>query len=273
MEAESFNPEEFFAEYWRKKPLLIRGGVNSFLGRLWSREEFDAALIKARMAGAPIKERVGEVTFIEGVSRYDSYLGERTSYFARLFGVPSVWFDTIVTHSVSGIGEHFDHSDNFVLNMEGVKRWTVAPPDSIGECQIARRMMNVPGSGAQDLPSEGCLHFTLGPGDILYLPLFWIHSGVSEGASLSVSLVAPALSLYSIVASPIIRLMKKRLMGCDPIPALHSYLSTEARAEEIAEISKRTRCLLSGLNTDSFIQELEAIQRDVVFQERVIEEV
>ena len=271
MEVESFNPAQFFAEYWRKKPLMIKGGVNSFLGKLWTREEFDAALIKAREAGAPIKERAGEVTFIEGVSRYDQYLGERTSYFARLFGVPSVWFDTIATHSVSGIGEHFDHSDNFVLNIEGVKRWTVAPPDSIGELSIAKRMMNVAGSGAQDLPKEGCLHFTLGPGDILYLPLFWIHSGVSEGSSLSVSLVAPAISLYSIVASPIIRLMKSRLMGADPIPALHSYLSTEERAQGLADITERTRRLLTELKADTFLRDLEAIQREVVLQEAVTE--
>jgi len=259
-----FCPEEFFADYWRKKPLFIKGGAEAFLGLQWKVEDFDDALEKAVSSNAPIKQREGEVTFVENISKYNPKLESRISYFSQLFGLPTVWFDSIRTYSDSGIGEHFDHSDNFVINMQGTKQWKLASPSYLAKTDIAKRMMNIPGIGAQELPEDEYLHFTLESGDLLYLPLFWLHSGVSEGPSLSLSLVCPAISLYSLVAPLLTRIMRNKMMGYEPIPTLHSYLTGQQKIEEFDSILNSAKKLVQSACSNEITEDLENMLTEMI---------
>jgi len=249
-EEATFVPERFFAEYWRRKPMFIRGGAENFLGRRFTVADFEAAGAAATAAGADIQERAGEVTFIEDVSAHVPDLQERAVRFGRDFAVPKAWFDAIRTYSASGIGAHFDHSDNFVLQQNGVKQWTLASPKHLSRADIAKRMLNVAGVGGHDIPDGQGVEFVLEPGDLLYLPLFWLHHGVSNAASLSISLVCPAVSLYSAVLPFVGQAVRSRALGHQPIRTLHAYLSTQERAAAMAEIRQATVELLGRISDE-----------------------
>ncbi|MBC6446016.1 JmjC domain-containing protein [Actinokineospora xionganensis] len=258
----AFDPVRFFSEYWRRKPMFIRGGAESFLGRRFTGADFDAAYAAATAAGADIRERAGEVTFIENVSAHVPDLLERAGTFGADFAAPKTWFDAIRTYSPSGIGAHFDHSDNFVLQQEGVKHWTLAAPEHLDQADIAKRMLNVPGVGGHEIPDGQGVLFTLEPGDLLYLPLFWLHHGVSDAASLSLSLVCPAVSLYAAVMPFVGQVVRSRALGHQPISALHAYLSDEERASAVSEIRRATVELLRRISDAEVADLVCSLQRE-----------
>ncbi|MFY1597065.1 JmjC domain-containing protein [Micromonospora sp. WMMD737] len=256
----TYEPERFFAEYWRRKPLFVRGGAEGFLGRRWTDEDFDNAHRIAAAKGASIKEQAGEVTFIENVSACDPDLTRRAAGFSKQFASPRAWFDSVRTYSSSGIGAHFDHSDNFVLQQGGVKEWTLASPTNIEQQVIARRMLNLPDVGGHELPEGEGVRFVVEPGDLLYIPLFWLHHGISEAASLSLSLVCPAVSLYSAVVPFLSHAIKEREIGHEPITALHAYLSPDERTAAVAEIRQATADLLTRISDDDMVGLVQSLQ-------------
>lgn len=258
-----FDADVFFASYWRQRPLFVRGGAAQLMdGMRWSDEDFDTAKAAAVARGHEIREREGEVAFIEGVSAFNAELAEFAARFSATFGAPKAWFDTIRTYAASGIGAHFDHSDNFVLQQNGVKDWYLASPTNIEQGDIARRMMNLPGVGSHQLPEGERLHFVVEPGDLLYIPLFWLHSGVSRAESLSLSLVCPAVSLYTAVAPFVAQAMKTNALGYQPIPAFHAGLSDAEREAAAAKLRTATQVMLSRLSRQDFVDAIVALQEE-----------
>lgn len=262
-EHDHFDMDLFFASHWRRVPVLVRGGATEFLGRTWGSADFQAAYAKAQAAGHSIMERVGEVTFVERVSMFDEDLAARAARLSRAFGSPQPWFDGIRTYRTSGIGAHFDHSDNFVLQQEGVKEWSLASPRHLDRGDIARRMMGEP-VGAHSLPETDRLTFVLEPGDMLYLPLFWLHTGVSRGPSLSVSFVCPAISLYSAVVPLLTQVMKNRAVGNQPVPAFHAGLSGDERRAATEALRKATRTLLDRVAGDELADAVHDLQSQML---------
>jgi 50S ribosomal protein L16 3-hydroxylase len=252
---DSFDQEEFFGEFWRRKPVLVKGGARTLLGLTWNLDDFEAALEAARMAGAPMKDAPGEVTFLEAASSYDEALARLAPDMARTFGSPGAWFDAIRTHRRSGIGPHFDHSDNFVLQQQGRKEWSLASPDNIAPELLARRMLNDPSVGSHELPPDR-LHFVVEAGDLLYIPLMWLHDGVSHAGSLSISLVCPAVSLYGAVMPFLTRTVKARGLGATVIPALHSGLEPDERTAVLDCIRADTAGLLAELASPDLVDEV-----------------
>lgn len=259
-ERETFDFEVFFAEHWRKRPMFVRDGAKELLGHTWTDADFDQARAAARADGETVSERDGEVSFIEAASRYDDRLTELADELAGVFGAPRTWFDAIRTYSSSGIGAHFDHSDNFVLQQSGTKEWRLAPPTHIDQADIVKRMAGVPGVGGHEMPEDDSLHFTVEPGDLLYIPLFWLHSGVSHEASLSLSLVCPAVSLQAAVLPLLARIAKSRAIGYQPVPALHSYLSDEERRTAETTLQAATKVLLRRLGEDRVLDAVHALR-------------
>ena len=254
-----FDPETFFREHWRRKPLYVPGGGRALVDRRWTTADFDAARFRM-MEDDQVMERPGEVIFIEDVSRFDDDLAARARQLAHFFGAPQVWFDAIRTYDRSGIGAHFDHSDNIVLQQSGTKEWSVASPQHIPRADIARRMMNVPGVGGRELPADGVLRFTLEPGDLLYLPLFWLHSGTSRAESLSISVVCPSVPLHRAVLPLLAEAAHGQALGHQPIPAFHAYLPADERAAAARRLREATGALLRRLSDDELVDAVHALQ-------------
>jgi 50S ribosomal protein L16 3-hydroxylase len=260
-EASSYDPRIFFANYWRKKPMLLRGGARVFMDRVWTASDFELACAKAYASDGAVKERQGEVTFVERISLFAPDLREIATRVSKKFGSDSVWFDGVRTYRrQAGLGRHFDHSDNFVLQQAGVKNWKLESPRRIDDDTIKRRMLNL---GSVDCPdfSENSINFVLESGDLLYIPLFWIHDGTSEAESLSLSLVLPALSVFA-AAVPLMNIAIRKVgLGYKPLTMLHAYLSDAERSAALAEIRRETQALLdhvSDIKVKRLVQVLQA---------------
>lgn len=268
-EMPEYDPDLFFKSFWRKQPVLVRGGAPSLAGDAWTYEDWAAAHRKAVDVPGAVRERAGEVSFIEDVSRFVPELAERAAHAGALHGAPHAWFDAIRTYgsapSAAGIGAHFDHSDNFVLQQLGTKRWTLASPDNLPRADIAARMLGDPRVGSRAFDGTSAIQATLEPGDLLYIPLFWLHDGVSDADSLSLSLVCPAVSLLSAVAPFLADAMRTRALGHQPLPALHGRLSEQEVQEALAAVRAATGALLRKVADDaSLLDALAARQTQVL---------
>lgn len=184
---------EFRRLHWRRRPLHVRDGAERFLGSRFDRTRFER-LVDA-IAGEGGEEIVsdpgGEVTFAQRLDRASPPLAERATAIGSALDCSSAWIDGVLAADDRSIGCHYDHSDNFVVQQEGVKLWSLHDPSIVPADELARRLRNAPGLGAMYLPDDH-LEFVLEPGDVLYIPLFWVHRGVSRGPSLSLSVVCNA---------------------------------------------------------------------------------
>lgn len=265
---EDLTIEQFFQDYWRQKPLVVRGGAERFLGRVWTATDFDRAYVAVREdeeTEASIQERADDVTFIEQVSAIDEDLSARMEAFSELFGTPRPWCDTIRTYRPSGIGSHFDHSDNFVLQQSGVKRWRLASPDNIPKEKYVARLMGQPEVGQQDLPAEGLFDVVLEPGDLLYIPLMWLHSGVSEEGSLSLSVVCPTVTVYGAVVALLARLLRTQNVGHQVLDAVPTWLSDEEKADKAQRVSLVSQTVIERMKHEVTLDELARLQAAACF--------
>lgn len=243
--------ERFMSAHWRRSPLHVRGGARALIRQTFNADQFERLRATLAAEGATgVRSCDESVVFIEAIDRAEPSMRDTARNLATLFGLPSAWFDAVRTHTVSGIGSHFDHSDNFVLQQEGRKIWRLSPPDCLPEGARARRMLGDKSVGAAPIDSDSVSEFVLEPGDLLYMPLFWIHEGVSDGPSLSLSLVCPAVAFRTVFLRSLEAEMARRGLGWNPAPACPA-LAGEALAHRQVELLARASAhLLKRLSDD-----------------------
>lgn len=237
--------------HWRRAPLYVQGGAGAVIQQTFDADRFECLRASLTAEGATgVHSRDETVVFIEAIDRVEPSLRDTARNFCALLGLPAAWFDAVRTQTVAGIGSHFDHSDNFVLQQEGRKIWRLSPPDSLPESARARRMLGDKSVGAAPINPDSAIEFVLEPGDLLYLPLFWIHEGVSDGPSLSLSLVCPAVAMRTVFLRSLAAEMARSGLGWNPVPACPVY-EGETQARRQAEILARASAhLLRRLSDD-----------------------
>ncbi len=194
--------DAFLANYWQKKPLLIRGAIPGFTGvtgltdcddmlALAARDDVESRLISGSgstwaLGHGPfrpnsLKRRSKPWTLLaQGVNLAtdgaDRLLREFSFIpYARLD-------DLMVSYATDGggVGPHFDSYDVFLLQGMGHRRWR------IGRQKDQRLREGLPVRILADFrPSQEWL---LEPGDMLYLPPEWAHDGVAEGECMTWSI-------------------------------------------------------------------------------------
>ena len=107
-----------------------------------------------------------------------------------------------------GVGAHVDSYDVFLLQLEGRRRWSIAPPprrrQRLGsnaaipprhKQRLGSNAAIAPGSDGQATSAlrhladfEPTEQWLLEPGDMLYLPPGWGHDGVADGPCLTASI-------------------------------------------------------------------------------------
>ena len=258
----AYSPLEFRKQHWRSRPLFVKGGAHALLGSEMSYESFDAVIQDLRKnAPDALREREGEVVFAEAVSRNVPSLADACQSLSNQLGVRTGWFAGVRTFSDSGIGSHYDHSDNFVLQQQGTKIWTVAPPDSISSNERACRMLNVGGYGAAKIPEGTGQTYVLEPGDLLYLPLFWLHSGVSKGESLSLSVVCPAEPVQTVLLRAMRTVMTRHVLGHQAAPALPPDLEPAEEDKWNATMARTAELLSKQIMKPEIMQEIAETMR------------
>jgi ribosomal protein L16 Arg81 hydroxylase len=208
-------PAAFFADYYGKKPLLIRRRNPDFFRRVFSLDDIDTFLYTARPRPGEFRiSRAGEGVDLEQKDLQNLHLAPPVTDIYKQF----VAGNTLVLHGVDmrwpplatvirmlefacaspvtanayltpageqGYPTHYDTHDFFIFQLDGAKDWHFAAPDPANQhpirssSRVARREQGAHGSDA------AATDVTIEAGDLMYVPRGWVHyARASQDASL-----------------------------------------------------------------------------------------
>lgn len=195
--------EQFLAEYWQKKPLLVRNAMPEIAGLLEPEDVMELALdenVTARLIKQkdrdPNQWSVKSSPLLKAdfqkmpklwtllVQAVDHYSFDLSELWKKFPFIPQ-WRrdDIMVSYAPQGgsVGKHFDFYDVFLVQGYGHRRW------QLGQMCNAETEF-VPGQPLKLLP-EMDVNFdeVLAPGDLLYVPPGLSHYGVAEDDCLTFS--------------------------------------------------------------------------------------
>nr|WP_298378375.1 cupin domain-containing protein [uncultured Halomonas sp.] len=194
---------EFLAEYWQKKPLLIRGAFPDFapplspdeLAGLACEDGIEARLVEEhgqdghgqdkpwKVSHGPFDEatfaHLPEKNWTLLVQAVDHYVPEINALLEHFHFLPRWRLDDImVSYAPPGgsVGPHVDQYDVFLLQASGMRHWQLGG-------KISDDASIIPGIDLRILESfevQPGQDWLLEPGDMLYLPPGIAHHGVSR---------------------------------------------------------------------------------------------
>lgn len=200
--------EQFLAEYWQKKPLLVRGAIPG-LEQLLPRDELltlatDDALESRfishadgwQMRHGPFTRRAlkrAAKPWTVLVQSVNLALAAGDQLMRRFDFIPYARLDDLMVSYATdggGVGPHVDNYDVFLIQGMGSRRWRYGKQkDKTLIDDLPVRILK------QFQPSREAL---LAPGDMLYLPPEWAHDGIAVGECMTFSVgfrAAPAQEL------------------------------------------------------------------------------
>ena len=185
-------PAQFLAEYWQKKPLLIKNALPNFngllspneLAGLACEEDVQARIIKNNkgkwsVQNSPFDDsdftKLPKANWTLLVQNVNHYLPEAADLLAFFSFIPHARLDDLMVSYApkgSGIGAHVDSYDVFLLQGAGKRNWKISAQKDLSLVEDA------PLKILQNFKAEQ--EWTLEAGDMLYLPPQIAHWGVSE---------------------------------------------------------------------------------------------
>jgi 50S ribosomal protein L16 3-hydroxylase len=188
----NLTPAQFLAEYWQKKPLLIRGAIPNFTGLmspndlagLACEDDVQARIIrqskgKWSVQSSPFDEAVFNklpkrdwALLVQGVNHY---LPEAADLLAQFNFIPHARLDDLMVSYAptgGGVGAHVDSYDVFLLQGTGKRNWKISTQTDLSLVEGA------PLKILKNFVSEQ--EWLLEAGDMLYLPPQIAHWGISE---------------------------------------------------------------------------------------------
>jgi len=211
-------PREFLTRYWGRKPLFIPGTADKFADLA-----FDLPTL-TKAVDHRVPQGYLEVRFVDadnrltqGPSRPEAYrpsdgitlqafrvcdrLDRLASFCAGIkIGMSLPGTVTMTGYAVPagmGFGTHFDCQPNFILQVEGMKRWRFSakpevawPPLNVAHAGRAAELTDrYPFLKVQYPPDErGFVEQLLSPGDVLFLPAGTWHETQAIDLSLSLTM-------------------------------------------------------------------------------------
>lgn len=194
---------QFLAEYWQKKPLLIRNAFPNFespiepdeLAGLALEEEVEARLIlengangKWELQNGPFTEETFQSLPAEKwsllVQAADQWVPEVNQLLANFNFIPSWRLDDLmISFAPKGgsVGPHYDNYDVFLIQAHGQRHWQVGPKCS--DKTAIRKDTQLRILEEMEVTDE----WTLNPGDMLYLPPLYAHNGVAQNDCMTFS--------------------------------------------------------------------------------------
>jgi 50S ribosomal protein L16 3-hydroxylase len=185
-------PSQFLAEYWQKKPLLIKKAIPNFKGLLSPNELAGLACedgVQARIIkqskdkwsvqNSPFDETVfaklKEKDWTLLVQDVNHYLPEAAELLAQFNFIPYARLDDLMVSYApigGGVGAHVDSYDVFLLQGTGKRNWKISHQSDLSllENQPIKVLKNF----------KAKQEWTLEAGDMLYLPPQIAHWGISE---------------------------------------------------------------------------------------------
>lgn len=186
-------PAQFLAEYWQKKPLLIRQAIPKFSGLLdpndlaglACEDEVQSRLVQIhkgqwQVTHGPMSEktfkRLPEKDWTLLVQGVNHYLPEAADLLAQFNFIPHARLDDLMVSYApdgGGVGPHLDSYDVFLLQGSGKRHWKISAQTDFTLIEDAplRILKNF----------ETEQEWVLEAGDMLYLPPQIAHWGVAVG--------------------------------------------------------------------------------------------
>lgn len=192
----NLTPSQFLAEYWQKKPLLIKNAIPGFEGLLspdelaglaceddvqsriveYIKEEWHAShgpfddTDFARLPEKPTKDHNWTLL----VQSVNHYLPEAAALLQQFDFIPHARLDDLMVSYApdgGGVGPHFDSYDVFLLQGQGKRLWRISEQTDLSLIEGAplRILKNF------DTVQEWLLE----AGDMLYLPPHLAHWGIA----------------------------------------------------------------------------------------------
>lgn len=232
--------EQFLAEYWQKKPLLVRNGLPEIVGLLEPQdvqelalEEHASARLIRQKDKNPNEWHVKSSPLTKGdfqklpklwsilVQAVDHYSFDLSELWKKFPFIPQ-WRrdDIMVSYAPKGgsVGKHFDFYDVFLVQGHGHRRW------QLGQMCDANTSF-VPNQPLKLLP-EIDVQFDeiLAPGDLLYVPPGMAHYGVAEDDCLTFSFgfrmpnvagmmerISDQFSANTLLQNPVVDIARKQI--------------------------------------------------------------
>ena len=242
------SPRQFMTRHWQRRPLCIRAAIApdakgivtldrtgarldlALLRRLAADDEVESRLVYGprHVAGGPGSQgngwRLAQGPFqrLPAVSRpgwsllvqgMDLHVDSARALLNRFRFVSDARLDDLMVSFASdggGVGAHVDSYDVFLLQLEGRRHWSIAPPvrssparqrSSGRQARAVDRLREGEPDDRSDRPGTGATsalrhldafeptqQWLLEPGDMLYLPPGWGHDGVALGPCLTASI-------------------------------------------------------------------------------------
>ena len=192
--------KQFLAEYWQKKPLLIRSALPGFrdflsldtLLALAQNEDVQSRLVTERDGAWGVKQGPLKPGDFRGLKRahwsllvqgIDQLLPAGRALLSQFNFIPHARLDDLMVSFApkdGGVGPHLDSYDVFLLQGQGHKLWQVSAQL---DCEL---IPDAPLRILQRFKPEQ--EWILGPGDILYLPPRYAHYGIALNDCLTYSI-------------------------------------------------------------------------------------
>ena len=196
--------EQFFSEYWQKKPLLIKNAYPSDLAATTPEElaalaleqEVDARLVQHD----PVKDawsvdygpftkaalrKLPRENYTLLIQAVDYFIPAVAALKKRLPAFPQWRFDDVMVSYATtggGVGPHLDQYDVFLIQGLGRRRWLVAESDYPSIANDKQLLLR------QILPFTPSLDVIAEPGDMLYVPPNAPHCGTALEPCLTYSI-------------------------------------------------------------------------------------
>lgn len=200
-------PEIFLAQYWQKKPLLIKQAFANFkdpisadeLAGLAMEAEIQSRIVSTNSKGdwqvdhGPFEDfsQYGESNWTLLVQAVNNWSRPTHNLLAPFAFIPSWRIDDVMVSFSTpngGVGAHLDQYDVFIIQGSGKRRWQVGAPDSSLESLL-------PHADLKQVSSfEAIIDEITEAGDLLYIPPNHPHKGLSieNSVNFSIGFQAPS---------------------------------------------------------------------------------
>lgn len=281
--------EEFFADYYERKPLLVQRNDPAYFAGLLTLDDIDAAITdlglsppQVRMVNAdseePLEERAyrgpGGIVdparvfqlFDEGATIILSQLHRRINKLQRfclgLERVLSQPFQTniyVTPAKAKGFKVHYDTHDVFVVQLAGTKAWNVY--DVPVELPLRSQHFD---SGVHEV-GEPTMQFELKAGDMIYIPRGYVHDARSTdqlSAHITVGVLAKTWTDFLLEAVASACLTDPRFRASLPVGFAGEDLDRAAAGAQFAELWERLGASVDvDAVLDGFIDEFVGSRR------------
>lgn len=196
----TLTPEKFLAEYWQKKPLLIKNALPNFadpieadeLAGLAMEADIESRIVSRNNASWNVEHgpfddfaQFGENDWTLLVQATNNWSSETHTLLNPFRFIPNWRLDDVMVSFSTpngGVGAHTDQYDVFIIQGQGKRRWQVGLPDAQLETLIPHSDLKQ----VSDFPP--IIDEITEPGDLLYIPANHPHNGVAIDNSMNYSI-------------------------------------------------------------------------------------